>query len=126
MGADYSAPHPRKGEIAFHDSSLRIWEDSVEEPVFKREVFEPLIRLLRRRGWKVGVDASVHQHYRCLSKYTRYCRLGGLEAQLELRGRTIEGRQSVVSGKGVAVGVDLGGSRLLKKKKNDRYPAEYN
>src|SRR3546814_7722971 len=50
----------------------------------------PLIRLLRRRDWKVGVDASVHQHYRCLSKYTRYCRLGGLEAQLELRGRTIE------------------------------------
>src|SRR3546814_13489375 len=80
MGADYSAPHSRKGEIAFHDSSLRIWEDSVEELVFKREVFEALIRLLRRRGWKVGVDASVHQHYRCLSKYTRYCRLGGSAA----------------------------------------------
>jgi len=80
----------RSGEIRFHDSSINIWEENVDEKSFKAEVFDPIIRLLRKNGWQVKRDEDVYKNYRCLSKHRRYCRKGDLEAKLALCGRHIE------------------------------------
>ncbi|NUN52203.1 MAG: hypothetical protein HUU06_05370 [Planctomycetaceae bacterium] len=79
----------RSGEIRIHDSTVGVWEDQVETKAFQAEVFDPLIRFLRSRGWRVKRDPQAHRHYRTISKWHRYCRRGDLEANLQLMGRSI-------------------------------------
>ncbi len=80
----------RTGCLSVHDSSLNLYEERVDEADLKKAVFDPVIRFLRSKGWKVGRDEQVHQHYRCLSPKRRYCRKGDLEASLELAGRSVK------------------------------------
>ncbi|WP_371346512.1 hypothetical protein [Ancylobacter sp. IITR112] len=80
----------RKLDVRMHDTTVGIWQDNPNDPTFKTEIFDGLIRLLRSRGWKVTRDAHTHRHYRCLSKHHRMARKGNLRASLRLSGRAIE------------------------------------
>ncbi len=83
-------PEQRKGIIKVYDSSVSIWEVALDEPGFKTEVMDPLIRFLRQAGWSVRRDEEVHRRWRILSRRHRHCRLGDLEAKLSLTGVHLE------------------------------------
>lgn len=85
-----------QGTVKLYDSSINVWEeppgrcDDDYEKGLLREVFGPLIRAMRDRGWKVGRDERIHRDYRCLSKSRRYCvHPSGIEAKIEQSGRYI-------------------------------------
>ena len=78
------------GKIVFHDSSIAIWEENVDETSMTNDVLAPLIRTMRKQGWSVRADKQVKKHYRTLSKKHRYCRKGDLEAKIRLCGRHLE------------------------------------
>src|SRR3546814_18585167 len=50
---------------------------------------------------------------------------GGIGAYRSLLDQRRQDRKSVVEGKSVSVRVDLGGSRSLKKKRNNKYQKQY-
>ncbi len=81
---------PRVGEIRRHDSSVSVWEDAVDEQRMREEVMVPMLRLLKRRGWKVTADPMTLKHYRSISRDTRHCRRGDLELMVRLGGRHLE------------------------------------
>ncbi len=78
------------GKIVFHDSSISVWEENVDETSMTNDVLAPLIRTMRKLGWSVRADKKVKKHYRTLSKKHRYCRKGDLEAKIRLCGRHLE------------------------------------
>lgn len=80
---------PRDGNLHLFDSTIKIWEENVEED-FKEKVFDPLIRFLRSEGWRVGQDPQILSHHKCLAPSHRMCRFGELEANLRMCGRTVE------------------------------------
>lgn len=86
----YGPPARYNGHLHIHDSSISVWEEKVAQDECKAEVFMPLVQLLKSRGWTVTTDPHIDKHYRCLSKWHRYARLGDLEAKLSLSGRHLE------------------------------------
>jgi hypothetical protein len=66
---------------------LRVWEETVNETEFRDVVWNPLIRFMRKRGWTIGQDGSVH---RCIRALYRLGHKGGLECQMHIAGRCIE------------------------------------
>jgi hypothetical protein len=76
--------------IDIYDTSVSVWEDAVDEASFRRRIFDPLIRFLRGRSWKVGQDPKIVKHYRSLRKWRRLASKGELCATLELTGRVIK------------------------------------
>lgn len=87
-GAD--VPHPRVGGIAWHDATVAVWEEGVDEENMRREVMGPMITEMRRLGVKVGPDADIVKNYNCLKKSRLYCRMGDLDAKIKLSGRYME------------------------------------
>lgn len=79
----------RIGKVSIHDSQISVYEEVVDEENLKKSVMDPLIVFLRTKGWKVGRDKDVYKNFRCLNKGHRYCRKGGLEATLQLSGRSL-------------------------------------
>jgi hypothetical protein len=80
----------RKLDVRLHDTRVGIWQENPNDPTFKTEIFDGVIRLLRSRGWIVTRDPKTHKHYRSISKYHRLARKGNLRASLEVHGRSIE------------------------------------
>ncbi|PKR57470.1 hypothetical protein [Thalassospira lohafexi] len=78
------------GYIKIHDSSISIWEETVDDEDMLSEVLGPLVNLMRRWGWTVRSDQRIKKHYRILNKYHRHCRRGQLEAKLSISGRHLE------------------------------------
>lgn len=86
------APTPPRnnGTINLHDSSISIWEETVDDEAMLADVLAPLIRAMRQWGWNVRTDRQVKKHYAILNKYHRHCRKGDLEAKISLSGRRLE------------------------------------
>ena len=66
------------GEVRFHDASLMVWEEpggcnETYEKKFRKDILDGVIRVMRQRGWRVGPDPRVEQHYRCIRKSYRQC-----------------------------------------------------
>ncbi len=76
--------------VRLHDTSIGIWQDDAQDPTFRSEIFGPLIRMLRTRGWMVGSDPDIVKHYNCLRHDHRLMRKGALRGTLQITGRCIE------------------------------------
>ncbi|MCS0501572.1 hypothetical protein [Ancylobacter mangrovi] len=76
-------------EIRLTDAHIGIWQSDPNDPTFKTEIFDGLIRLLRARGWTVGRDPRVHTHYRSISKNHRIARKGEIRAEFHICGHAI-------------------------------------
>lgn len=81
---------PRQIELRMHDTTVGIWQDDANDPTFKTEIFDGLIRHLRARGWTVHRDAEVHKRFRSLSRSHRLAKKGNLHASIKISGRHIE------------------------------------
>jgi len=89
VGSAAAAPR-NVGRLCWHDSSISVWEERVEESSFLADVMGPLIRDMRARGWKIGPDPRITKHYASLKRYHRLCRLGDLQASIRIGGRHLE------------------------------------
>lgn len=84
-----------EGRISLHDTQIAIWEepgkcDQKYEDLFRREVFEPIIRFLRSRRWKIDHDPS-EIHYRSIAKSMRQgVHPDRLKIRMRQSGRTVE------------------------------------
>lgn len=78
----------RKLDINLHDTSIGIWQDDANDPTFRAEIFGPLIRSMRDRGWTIGAGPTVH--YAILRPTHRLGKRGNLRAELRCSGRAVE------------------------------------
>lgn len=76
--------------VHLHDTTIGISQDDAQDPTFRAEIFGPLIRMLRTRGWTVGSDPDVVKHYNCLRHDRRLMRKGALRGSLKITGRCIK------------------------------------
>lgn len=79
----------RNGTIHVHDTHIGIWEEQVDEKDFW-QVYAEVIRFLRSRGFKVGQDKRIKQHYPILSPSRRHAYKNRLEAKIEISGRVVK------------------------------------
>lgn len=77
----------RGGNLIRQPDGIAVWEERVDEPAFRRAVMEPLIRFLRGRGWKVGADPRIREHYPSLSPGSRRAAKGRLLMEISVCGR---------------------------------------
>lgn len=80
----------RKIEVNLHDTHIGLWQADANDPTFRAEIYEPLLRLMKRNGWHVAADPRILKHYRCLSKNNRLCARGDLRAEISCSGRVVE------------------------------------
>lgn len=81
----------RTGNVTFGDASLNVWEESVDEKTFKKQVFKRIIQQLNRLGWSCEIPQEKIDTYGfSYSTGSRYCQKGDLKADLSLNGRRIE------------------------------------
>lgn len=61
-------------------------------------LFKGVIRLMKKRGWAVGIDPLYKERNKCLSKYHKYGRKGDLEVKMEIfaNGFRLEFFQNIV------------------------------
>jgi hypothetical protein len=74
----------------YADTGLQVWEEHVDELAFRRRVFDPVIRFLRRGGWRIRRDPDVHKNHRCISKSYKRGTKGDLILRLETTGRVFD------------------------------------
>ena len=74
-------------ELRLNDTKIGIWQDDANDPSFRRDIFLPLIRRMRARGWKVTPDPNTLKNYRCISPNHKLGRKGDLRAHIEISGR---------------------------------------
>jgi hypothetical protein len=77
-------------EIRIHDSSIGIWQDDARDVSFRSEVYAPLIRAFRSRGWSIKQDPNIRRHYRCLNANQRLGAKGSLRFAIEISGRVVK------------------------------------
>lgn len=75
--------------INLHDTSIGLWRKHVSA-AYRDEVFAPLIRMLRDRGWMVAQDRETARRFPVLRKDIYTLARGSLMGSLELRGRVIK------------------------------------
>lgn len=80
----------RKLDVRLHDTRLGIGQEDPNDPTFKTEIFDGVIRLLRSRGWTVTRDPHTHKHFRSILRCHRLARKEALHASLQVCGRSIE------------------------------------
>lgn len=98
----------REGKIVLHDASLTIWEEGLGgsnqehnawEALFKKQVFDKMVWLLRKLGWKTEIDAEdfadtkARHGLKFAQKWTsrtRLCSHGDLKGEISVSGRCIE------------------------------------
>lgn len=81
----------RTGNVTFGDASLNVWEESVDEKTFKKQVFKRIIQQLNRLGWSCEIPQEKIDTYGfSFATRSRYCQKGDLKADLRLCGRHIE------------------------------------
>jgi len=76
--------------INIHDAHFGIWQDNANDPTFRDDIFLPLLKAMKRRGWVVTADPETLKHYRCLSTSRRLASKGDLRAKIRISGRVIE------------------------------------
>lgn len=73
-----------------HDASLGLWLDDPKDPMVHKARNE-LVRLLRARGWRIGLDPHALKHYRAIAKdHHRGKHPSGLEVKISASGRHLE------------------------------------
>jgi UvrB/uvrC motif len=73
-----------------HDATLGLWLDDPRDPMVRKARNE-LVRLLRARGWRMGLDPETLKQYRCIAKdHHRGKHPGGLEVKVLASGRHLE------------------------------------
>lgn len=77
-------------EIRLHDTSVHIWQDDPNDPTFRSEIFIPLLRRMRCRGWAITADQDILKRYRSISPNFRNAAKGNMRARLSIAGRHIE------------------------------------
>ncbi len=78
-----------KNRIDMWDTEVSVWETGVDEASLRRRVFDPLIRHLRTRGWRVRHDPKIARDYPSLNKWRRLATRGDLVAKVELTGSVV-------------------------------------
>lgn len=73
--------------IDIYDTTVAVWEESVDEADFRSRVFIPAQRFLARRGWNITEDPYVKNHYKSISRDRRIASNGELRAGIETSGR---------------------------------------
>lgn len=76
--------------VRIHDTHLGIWQDNPNDPSFRTEVFAPIIKAFRKRGWSVDADPNIKKHYPSLNLRRRLAARGTLQASIGIAGRAIE------------------------------------
>lgn len=77
-------------EIRIHDASIGIWQDDARDETFRADVYAPLIRKLRARGWSIKADPGIQRRYRSLSPDRRLGTRGTLCCKIEINGRAVQ------------------------------------
>lgn len=77
-------------DVRVHDSSISIWQDDARDSSFRSDVYAPLIRALRGRGWSIGSDPQVRRFYRSLNPDRRIGSRGTLRCGIEISGRVVK------------------------------------
>lgn len=77
-------------DLRIHDASISIWQDNAQDETLRSEVFAPLIRGMRARGWHVRGDPHIKKQYPVLSPFHRLAERGNMRASIELAGRSIK------------------------------------
>ncbi|RVC47650.1 hypothetical protein EN781_00385 [Mesorhizobium sp. M4A.F.Ca.ET.090.04.2.1] len=79
-----------KIDVNIHDTTIGIWQDNARDETFLSDVFAPLVRGMRDRGWHVGADPRMKDHFRALNSTHRLASQGNMRASVEINGRAIE------------------------------------
>lgn len=87
MARDDQIATTRVVTVNLHDTTIGIWQDDARDQSFEREVYGGLIRHLRDRGWTIGADPRIKQHYTILSPRHRIGKRGTLRCAIEHSGR---------------------------------------
>lgn len=73
-----------------YDADLGLWLDDPRDPMV-RKARDAVVRLLRARGWSIGLDPHTLKHFRAISKdHHRGKHPGGLEVKIGASGRHLE------------------------------------
>lgn len=80
----------RRLDVNLHDTSIRVWQDDPRDPTFRAEIYLGLLRLLRRRKWRVAADPHTLKHYPSISNDRRLGERGDLRVKIDISGRAIE------------------------------------
>lgn len=76
----------RQLDINAHDTTIGLWQERADDPTFRDEVYKGVIALLRRHGWKVKPDKSVH---RSIARDFRLADKGPMHCAIHLSGRVV-------------------------------------
>ncbi|TIL29986.1 hypothetical protein [Mesorhizobium sp.] len=77
-------------DVRIHDTQIGIWQDNARDETFRTEVFGPLIKAMKSRGWIVRADPNIMKHHWCLSPSHRIASRGNLRAGIRISGRVVE------------------------------------
>ncbi|KOX55111.1 hypothetical protein ADL19_13500 [Streptomyces purpurogeneiscleroticus] len=80
----------RKIEVNLHDTHIGLWQADADDPTLKAEIFDGILRLLKRRGFKITADPRVAKHHRCISPSYRLAARGDMRAEIRVSGRVVE------------------------------------
>lgn len=72
-----------------HDTKLLVWWESPNDGVCE-SVRNALIKHLRARGFRIGIDPDTRKHYRSICRNHHKGVKGGLEVKVRLSGRCLE------------------------------------
>lgn len=76
-------------DIRIHDASIGIWQDDARDATFRANIYVPLIRALRARGWSIRHDPNIRRHYRTLNADHRLGSRCSLRCNIEITGRVV-------------------------------------
>lgn len=79
----------RSIKVSIHDWNVGLWLDSAMDDVFRNRIYRGLQSLLKREGWTIAPDASVHRsisaRYRLATKDHFHCDIHSTGCVVELK-----------------------------------------
>lgn len=76
--------------ISVRETSISVWEDSVDEKSMKARIMTPVINRMQARGWIITKDPDIEKNYKCLSPWRRIGIKGDLHCFISISGRHFE------------------------------------
>lgn len=80
----------RRMEVNLHDAHLGLWQKDPNDPTLKSEIFDGLLRHLKRRGFKITADPDVAKRFRILSPRHRIAARGDMRAEIQVNGCCVQ------------------------------------
>ena len=77
-------------EVRIHDAGIGIWQDDARDASFRSDIYAPMIRGLRARGWSIRRSPRVHRLYRRISQNCGLGARGTLRCSIEITGRVVK------------------------------------